>query len=55
MGNRREFLEKEIEMINNKIENAPEDTPKEILDAWREEYDELSFELNNLYDDEEND
>lgn len=53
MGNRREELEKEISSVTKVIENAPKETPKEVLDAWRKELDSLSFELNNLYDDEE--
>ncbi|WP_203583423.1 hypothetical protein [Paludibacter sp. 221] len=55
MGNRREELEKEIKEVEEVMRNAPKDTPKEIIDAWRKEYDSLSFELNNLYDDDEND
>lgn len=31
----------------------PKITPKEILEAWEKELDSLSFELNNLYDDNE--
>lgn len=55
MGNRREELEKEITIADERIKNAPKDTPKEIMEAWIKEYDSLSFELNNLYDDDEND
>jgi hypothetical protein len=55
MSNRREELEKEIEIAKKRLENAPENTPEGILGAWREELDSLSFELNNLYDDMDND
>lgn len=50
---RRSELEKEIEMAQSCIESAPDDTPLEIMNAWKEELDSLSFELNNLYDDDE--
>lgn len=30
------------------------DTPSELLKAWRKEYDDLVFRLDNLYDDEVN-
>ncbi|MCC8089764.1 MAG: hypothetical protein LIO79_11000 [Rikenellaceae bacterium] len=50
---RREELEKELEIAQDRLDNAPKDTPKEVLDAWRKEYDSVSFELNNLYDDYE--
>jgi hypothetical protein len=48
---RREELEREIPIARERLDNAPPDTPKEILDQWRREYDSLSFELNNLFDD----
>ncbi len=48
---RRSELEKEIQETEKVINNAPEDTPKEIMNVWRAQYDSLSFELNNLYDD----
>jgi hypothetical protein len=50
---RREELEKEIELVKKRIENAPADTPKEIIELYNKELDSLSFELNNLYDDDE--
>ncbi|MCD7973202.1 MAG: hypothetical protein LUG18_11155 [Candidatus Azobacteroides sp.] len=50
---RREELEKEIEIAENRIKNAPVNTPKEIMDAWIKEYDSISFELNNLYEDDD--
>lgn len=55
MINRRKELEREIEIIQDKIENPPAATPKEILESWVKELDSLSFELNNLYDDDDND
>ncbi|MCC8173454.1 MAG: hypothetical protein LIO65_03425 [Odoribacter sp.] len=48
---RREELEKELKIARNRLDDAPEDMPKEVKDALREEYDSISFELNNLYDD----
>lgn len=49
---RREELEKEIALMDEQIKNAPADTPpRDVLDAWRNEYDALAFDLNNLYDD----
>lgn len=55
MSNRREELEREIELVQDRIDNSPETTPKEIIESWIKELDSLSFELNNLYDDDEND
>jgi hypothetical protein len=52
---RREELEKELEIIQNRIDEAPATTPQKILDSWNKELDSISFELNNLYDDDEND
>jgi len=50
---RREELEKQLEIAEKRLNESPKDTPKEVLDAYREEYDSVSFELNNLYDDPE--
>ena len=52
---RRIELEKELEMVQNRINNAPKNTPEEIKESWMEELDSISFELDNLYDDNEND
>ncbi|MCD8185546.1 MAG: hypothetical protein LUD68_03555 [Rikenellaceae bacterium] len=49
----REELEKQLEMAEKRLNQATEDTPQEILDHYRKDYDDLSFELNNLYDDPE--
>ncbi|MCD7931298.1 MAG: hypothetical protein LUH15_07990 [Tannerellaceae bacterium] len=49
---RRGELEKEIAILDERIKNAPADTSKYVMDAWRLAYDDLSFDLNNLYDDE---
>ena len=50
---RREVLEREIEIVQNKVDNPPAATPKEIIELWKKELNSLSFELNNLYDDDE--
>ena len=52
---RRMELENELEMVQKRINNAPKDTPDDVLEAWTEELDSISFELDNLYDDNEND
>jgi hypothetical protein len=51
---RREELEREIEIVKKRIDEAPENIPKEISEGWEEELDDLYVELNNLYDDNEN-
>ncbi len=52
---RRAELEEELEIVQKRIDNAPKDTPEDIIEAWTEELDSISFELDNLYDDDEND
>ena len=52
---RRTELEEELEMVQKRMDNAPENIPDEIMDAWTKEFDSISFELDNLYDDDEND
>ncbi len=52
---RRTELEQELDMVRKRIDNAPANTPKEIKEMWIKELDSISFELNNLYDDDEND
>jgi len=51
---RRSELEKEVDIAKKRIDEAPQDTPMDVLDAWTKELDDLSIELNNLYDDDEN-
>ena len=51
---RRSELEKEIEIAKKRIDDAPKDTPLSVKELWYKELDSLSFELNNLYDDDEN-
>lgn len=53
--NRREELEKEYAIADKRIREAPQDTPKNVMDLWRKELDSISFELNNLYDDDMDD
>lgn len=50
---RREELERQMDIVQNRIDMAPADIPVEIMDAYKEELDSISFELNNLYDDPE--
>jgi len=52
---RRIELEEELNMVQKRIDNAPENTPKEVMEAWVKELNSISFELDNLYDDNEND
>ncbi|MCD8194658.1 MAG: hypothetical protein LUD74_08985 [Tannerellaceae bacterium] len=47
---KREALERAVAIARERIDNAPADTPQDVLDTWRTEYDMLSFDLNNLYD-----
>lgn len=51
---RREELEKEIVLAKKRVDDAPKDTPHEVMESWIKDLDSLSFELNNLYDDDEN-
>jgi len=50
---RREELEKQLEIAEKRLAEAPKDTPKEVLENYRKEYDGIAFDLNNLYDDPE--
>ena len=49
-----EELEKDVQAAKERLDHAPADTPSELLKAWRKEYDDLVFRLDNLYDDEVN-
>lgn len=51
---RREELEKELELTQKQLDKVIGDNaPKEVVDAYREQYDSIAIELNNLYDDPE--
>ncbi|MDR2009729.1 MAG: hypothetical protein LBQ22_04530 [Bacteroidales bacterium] len=50
---RRTELENELETARKRIEEAPKDTPKEVTHLMWKEFNSLSVELNNLYDDDE--
>lgn len=52
---RRSELEKELEMAQKRIEDAPRDTPETVMELWQKELDSIAFELNNLYDDDMDD
>lgn len=51
---RREELEREVEIARKRLDTASLNTPNEVLEAYRNELDSISMELNNLYDDDEN-
>lgn len=48
---RREELERELEVARKRVEALPETTPEDVVRAWHRELDSISFQLNNLYDD----
>lgn len=50
----RKELEKDVQNAAKRLENAPPDTPADIMEQWRKDYDYLVFQLDNLYDDEVN-
>lgn len=51
----RQQLEEEVRKAKERIDKAHKDTtPKRIIEEWIKEYDRLSFELDNLYDDRVN-
>ena len=50
----RAELELDVQAAKERLDHAPADTPSELLKAWRKEYDDLVFRLDNLYDDEVN-
>ncbi len=52
---RRSELEKELELAQKQLDELPADAPQEIKNSLREQYDNISFELNNLYDDDMDD
>jgi len=51
---RRERLEEDVRMAKERIDNAPSDTPGDIRDIWEKEYIQLSFDLNNFVDEDDN-
>lgn len=50
---RRKALEHEVALAQKRIEQAPDDLPKDVLKAWKLELVDLELELNNLVDEEE--
>lgn len=50
----RERLETDISNLQDQINNASEDTPKDIMDMWEQQLVDLSFELNNMVDTDDN-
>lgn len=51
---RKEELEREIYVLLKKIDEAPQNTPQEVLKAWWEEIDSLTLEVVNLCNDSDN-
>lgn len=51
---RREELERDVEITRKRLDQAPLNAPNEVMNAYRKELDGIYFELNNLYDDDEN-
>lgn len=50
----RAQLEKDVRVAKERLDNAPADTPAEIMEEWRKEFDDLVFQLDNIYDDQVN-
>lgn len=50
---RRKALEHQVALARKRIEQVPDDLPKDVLKAWKLELVDLELELNNLVDDEE--
>ena len=50
---RREELEHEIELAQQQLDNVTENTPPQVVEQIHQALDSASFDLNNLYDDEE--
>lgn len=51
---RRERLEQEVNLAKERIDNMPTDTPTDIKQILEEEYIQLSFDLNNFVDEDDN-
>lgn len=51
---RRERLEEEVQLAKGRIDNMPADTPIDIKQMLEREYIELSFDLNNFFDEDDN-
>lgn len=50
---RRSQLEHLVSVAQERIKNAPENTPTDVRKMWEKELVSLEFELNNLFDGEE--
>lgn len=50
---RREELERELTLAQERIDRARSDTPEDVMDNFLQERDSIFIELNNLYDDPE--
>ena len=51
---KRERLEQEVQEAKDRLNNLPPNTPKEIKKIMEDEYVQLSFDLNNLVDEDDN-
>lgn len=50
----RQELEEEVKNARKRLDDAPGDTPHDVMDRWLKDYDYLVFQLDNLYDDQVN-
>lgn len=50
---RRDELERELQVAQERIDKARPDTPEDVMDGFLMERDSIFIELNNLYDDPE--
>ncbi len=50
----RKKLEDDLRRAKQRIDTAPKNVPDELMKEWRREYDQISAQLDNLYDDQVN-
>ncbi|WP_203558518.1 hypothetical protein [Bacteroides sp. 519] len=50
----RDRLEQEVQLAKERLENMPADTPTNIKKILEDEYVQLSFDLNNFVDEDDN-
>lgn len=49
----RSQLEHQVSVAQERIKEAPKDTPRDVMKLWEQELVDLELELNNLVDGEE--